>query len=222
MRYIKQFKEQGGSIIFVSHDLNAVKMICDQAIVLDQGAVVAQGAPEQAVNHYNRLMAKLDETQAPQAGINNALQERQNFGNQKASIIKSALIGVESKTSILSCGEKAELTLQIEAAENIDDLTIGVLIRDRFGQDIFGTNSHHLVGVLKIKEKAQCLATFEMLMSLGPGKYTVTLALHSQDNHIDNCYHWIDSDINFEVAGIIGPNFSGVCRLDTKLSVSPL
>ena len=43
-----------GSIIFVSHDLNAVKMLCDRAIVLDGGQWCA-GSPEDAVNHYNKI-----------------------------------------------------------------------------------------------------------------------------------------------------------------------
>ena len=57
MRRIREFSEQGGSIIFVSHDLNAVKMVCDRVIVLDQGSIAIEGDPEEAVNYYNQLLA---------------------------------------------------------------------------------------------------------------------------------------------------------------------
>jgi lipopolysaccharide transport system ATP-binding protein len=45
MKKIKDFKDNGGSIVFVSHDMNAVKVLCDQAILLEHGSVVEQGEP---------------------------------------------------------------------------------------------------------------------------------------------------------------------------------
>lgn len=56
MRRIREFRQRGGAIIFVSHDLNAVKMLCDRAIVLEGGKNVFEGEPEAAVNYYNRIM----------------------------------------------------------------------------------------------------------------------------------------------------------------------
>jgi len=104
MRHIKQFRQQGGSIIFVSHDLNAVKMVCDKALVLDQGKIIAQGNPEEAVNHYNRLMSEFDEQEKllPRPKV-----AQQNYGNLKAKIIHAKLLGEQSDSSIISCGEKA-------------------------------------------------------------------------------------------------------------------
>lgn len=223
MRHIKQFRENGGSIIFVSHDLNAVKMICDEAIVLDQGVVVAQGSPEYAVNHYNRIMAKLDEDEAAMSA--RALEEEQekgaqNYGNQKARIESAEFEGEQSESDIVSCGENAKLKINIKGLAEIDDLTIGIMIRDRFGQDIFGTNSFHLGECLHLKPEQDYQAVFNIPMNIAPGKYTITIALHSQDNHIDDCYHWVDNMIKFEVAGIIGAQFAGVCRLDSSFEFS--
>jgi lipopolysaccharide transport system ATP-binding protein len=217
MQHIKQFKQKGGSILFVSHDLNAVKMICDQAIVLDQGKIVAQGTAEYAVNHYNRIMAKLDNEHHLLT-----TQNKQNYGNKKAKIIKSVLTGQQSQSSVFSCGEIANLNIDIHAEEDIDDITIGILIRDRFGQDIYGTNSYHLDKSFTLKKCQNYRAAFNIAMEIAPGKYTITLALHSQDNHIENCYHWIDNEISFQVAGIIGDKFSGICRLDSKLTLSTI
>jgi lipopolysaccharide transport system ATP-binding protein len=54
---IKEFRKSGGSIVFVSHDLNAVKMLCDKAILLNRGTVVEEGSPEAVVNSYNFLIS---------------------------------------------------------------------------------------------------------------------------------------------------------------------
>ncbi len=216
MHYIKDFKQKGGSIIFVSHDLNAVKMLCDYAIVLDQGNIVAEGSPEVAVNHYNRIMAKLDE-QENQLLKN---EDGQNFGNKKAYISTAELLGEHSKSNMISSGEIAYLNVAIVANDDIQNVNIGFLIRDRFGQDIFGTNSHHLEQTLSLKKNQHYQAVFKITMELSPGKYTITLALHSQDNHIDDCYHWVDNLLSFQVAGINGYKFTGVCRLNSCLCVS--
>ena len=58
MRKIKEFKADGGSIIFVSHDMNAVKILCDKALLLDHGLKVEEGEPDKVINTYNFLLAK--------------------------------------------------------------------------------------------------------------------------------------------------------------------
>ncbi|WP_255611647.1 ABC transporter ATP-binding protein [Marinobacterium arenosum] len=216
MRRIKRFREQGGGIIFVSHDLNAVKMLCDRAIVLDQGGVVCEGSPEDAVNHYNRIMAELDEQEQQ---LVKAANGAETYGSLSAEIIDSQLLGERSASNVVAAGENTRIELKIRANEPVDDLTVGILVRDRFGQDIFGTNSYHLGEVMRLQESEEQTIAFTLPMDIAPGKYTVTAALHSQENHIDDCYHWCDNLLRFEVAGVLGANFSGVCRLHPTLEI---
>ncbi len=216
MRRIRQFREGGGSIIFVSHDLNAVKMLCDRAIVLDQGIVVASGNPEDAVNHYNRIMADLDERDL-------ALQNsEQGFGDGSAQIAQARLWGEESNTSVVSSGEVTHMEFEIRACSKLENVSIGLMIRDRFGQDIFGTNSYLLQQPLMMNYGDRQRAHFILPMDIAPGKYTVTAALHNDENHIESCYHWCDNLLRFEVAGIKGDLFSGVCRLRPQLKFETL
>ena len=214
MRRIRHFRDRGGSIIFVSHDLNAVKMLCDRAIVLDQGNVAAEGSPEEAVNHYNRIIADLEDR-----SLTMEENEKETFGSRQAEIISSRLVGSRSHSNIVSSGETARITLVIRANENLDHITVGMLIRDRFGQDIFGINSHHLDDSLFLSAGQQATVHFEIQMDLAPGKYTISVALHSEENHIENCYHWCDKALRFEIAGIADSIFAGVCRLHSKLTI---
>jgi len=213
MQRIKQFRQQGGSILFVSHDLNAVKMLCDRAIVLDDGIVVADGTPEQAVNHYNRIIADLDEkSQRMDTG----------YGTNEAEIIDVRLSGQETQTNVVSCGELTHIEIKFKINTSIDDLTVGMMNRDRFGQDIFGVNSYHLGMEFTPLTDNQYKAVFTFPMEIAPGKYTLTVALHSKENHIELCYHWRDNIETFEVAGIKGDAFAGVCRLPTQVSLEPI
>jgi lipopolysaccharide transport system ATP-binding protein len=60
-------------------------------------------------------------------------------------------------------------------------------------------------------------ANWSFVMNLGPGKYTLTLALHVGPDHTVECLHWEDATLEFEVAGVLGPNFVGLCKLDPSL-----
>jgi len=221
MRKIRAFRDAGGSIVFVSHDLNAVKMLCDRALVLDQGKIAYEGDSDEAVNYYNRIMARLDEQEQ-------VLQEQSrssnSYGTGEALIQSAKLIGRRSGCDTIAAGEDADITLEIEAFAAISSLSVGFMIRDRFGQDIFGTNSHLLGQDIALKTRDICSVSFALPVNLAPGKYTITLALHSEDNHLEHCYHWCDNFIRFEVAGSHLPMFSGIVALPTQLeySIRPL
>jgi len=83
MRRIRDFRRRGGSILFVSHDLNAVKMLCDEVMVLENGRGVFRGDPEDAVNCYNRIVAEEDDRRE----LESPARERRAFGNGAVEIV---------------------------------------------------------------------------------------------------------------------------------------
>lgn len=215
MRRIREFRAAGGSILFVSHDLNAVKMICDRVLVLHQGQVVAEGPPEGAVNHYNRLLA--GEGDAGMAAAAAAAAETDGYGNGAARISSATAAGAQTGATVLSSGEELLLDVCVEARSAVADLTLGFMIRDRFGQDIYGSNTH-LMGARKALAAGEAgRLQLCIPMRLAPGKYTLTLALHEGADHTSSCYHWWDNAVRFEVSGIRGSPFIGVCDLGAQL-----
>ncbi|MFJ3484671.1 ABC transporter ATP-binding protein [Pseudomonas sp. NPDC090202] len=212
MRRIKEFRAKGGSIIFVSHDLNAVKMICDRAIVLSGGKVVADGHPEDAVNIYNQLLGADDEDYSERRTV-----EQHGYGSRQAYMESINFVGENSQSTILANGDNGLLDVVIAADHDLDDISLGLMIRDRFGQDIFGTNSHYLDFPIAMKAGERRSLRYRFPMRLAPGKYTITLALHDGADHTTNCYHWHDNAIGFEVAGITGTFFGGICDLAPTL-----
>lgn len=210
MRRIREFRAAGGSIIFVSHDLNAVKMLCDSVIVLDHGKMAIHDKPEKAVNHYNQLLAgDLDEG-AGKSGIG-------GYGNFQAVIEEIKIRGVDSGVDTLSSGEQMLLTLKIKGHKTLPELSLGIMIRDRFGQDMYGTNSFLLGQSIALDAGEGITLRFKMPMNLIPGKYTVTLALHEGIDHTRQCFHWWDNASQFEVSGVRGPEFSGLFNLQAQL-----
>jgi lipopolysaccharide transport system ATP-binding protein len=211
-RRIQEFRRDGGSLLFVSHDVNAVKVLCDRALVLEEGRVLMSGAPDAAVNHYNQLIAELNEEPKAEIPV-----ESTGYGNRAIEIVEADIFGQDSGADVVSAGEPTLVRLKIHARRSVPQFTLGILIRDRFGQDVFGTNTFFLEQELSLAEGQAMSVELRFPMNLGPGKYTLTAALHSHQNHLQDCYHWCDNLLRFEVAGVRGPVFYGIARLEPQV-----
>lgn len=209
MQRIRDFKAQGGAIVFVSHDLNAVKVLCDRAVVLDGGRIVEEGSPEDAVNVYNHIMARQSEEEESR----HLARENHVHGTQEVCIENAVLRGQRSGASMLTSGEVFHLRVTLYAQTACDDTVLGVLIRDRFGQDIFGVNTFERHGAIALKAGERQTLQVDVTAAIAPGKYTITLALHPGEQHLDKCYWWQDGALAFDVSGFSGPAFSGICEL---------
>lgn len=211
-RALKQRKEQNMSIIYVSHDLNSLKLLCDRVILLNQGKVVDEGNPEEVINHYNFLISQLNE----QDGI--YIKETKNsFGNFQALVKEIKILGIKSKSNVISSGEEVILSLKIKANENINDVNIGFLIKDKFGQDIYGTSTKNFDKTYNLKKGIIYELNINFSLNIGVGKYSLSTALAIGDTHLENCLHWLDFACNFEVAGNIGEDFIGLSKLYPKI-----
>lgn len=211
---LKQKKAQNMSIIYVSHDLNSLKLLCDRIVLLNDGEIVKEGEPETVVNTYNFLISKLNESE-----ISPKDKDANSFGTFDAQIQKVTIEGENSQGDIVSSGEKVNIKIYIKSYKDLKDKTVGIMIRDKFGQDIFGTNTFHHNMPIDFEKDQRYIITFSMPLNIGIGKYSITAAIHSQDQHIDNCSHWIDHAAQFEVAGIVGHLFAGICRLEPTISL---
>ncbi len=215
MTRLKEFRAKGGSIVFVSHDMNAIKMLCDKAILLDHGVVVDAGDPENVVNQYNFLISKINDTEEKMLVEK---EEKHSYGTFEAKITEVSLVGKNSKSNVISSGEDATITVEIEATKDMDDLNVGILIRDKYGQDVFGTNLFHYDQLLNVKEKGRYVIDFQMQMNIGIGKYTITTAITKGMHHLDHCLHWKDGAKEFEVAGQLGNISIGICKLHPTIA----
>lgn len=210
---LKDRKKQNMSIIYVSHDLNSLKLLCDRVILLNHGEIVKEGAPEEVINSYNFLISKLNDNEE-KIVINN----NDSYGTFDVEITKVTIIGLNSKSNIISSGENAEIELELKSNKNINNLNIGILIKDKFGQDIFGTTTRNEGFEYNLEENKKYKIRFNLDLNIGVGKYSISAALVIGENHLDNCLHWLDFASDFEIAGIKGNLFTGINKLYPKIS----
>ena len=220
LKRIQEFRDQGTTILFVSHDPGAVRLLCEQVTLLSHGQVVFSGAPMQAMDLYNDIIAGQKKLEDIQARADKAREidatSAYSSGNEKMKILGVKLFNEKGLESV-AVVSGSKISIKIEAIVNADEVTdptCGILIRDRLGYDVFGINTHQLgkkSGPLKKGEKVTF--RFEMDLNLGPGDYTLTIALHSFQTHVDDNYHWLDRALVIQVLPTPDYTFVGVARL---------
>jgi lipopolysaccharide transport system ATP-binding protein len=219
MQRLKQFRANGGSIVFVSHDMNAVKVLCDKALLLEEGVLVENGHPEQVINTYNFLIAKKDKGE--EIRVSEQIEETTAYGNEKV-VINSVNIcnSGEESCEVLVSGHPCFIDIQLKAVQYVNDVTVGIVFRDRFGQDIFGVNTYHLKVPITMEADEEKTVRYEFEeLNIGPGKYTVSVATHSEDVHVHDCYQWVDRVCKFEVVQSADYSFIGLSRLKPLVHV---
>ncbi|MEI6127320.1 MAG: Wzt carbohydrate-binding domain-containing protein, partial [Pseudomonadota bacterium] len=219
MLRIRQYREAGGSIVFVSHDMNAVKMICDSAMLLDQGKIIEEGSPDKVINAYNFILAK--KGAGEDVYLSSASGSDSSYGNFKARISSVQFTNSQgTESEIFIAGESASVIATISAAADIKNATVGILFRDKYGQDVFGTNTYHLHKPFLLTAGSLHKVVFSFAQfNLGPGMYTLTVAVHSEDVHVHDCYHWVDNVKSFEVVGSTDFTFIGLAKLTPEVRI---
>ena len=94
--------------------------------------------------------------------------------------------------------------------EDVEDLVIGYLIKDRLGQAVFGTNTfHHKKALHKLSSEQEIVCDFSFTLALGEGSYSVTVAMHGDDTHVARNYQWSDRALVFSVINTSVAHFVG-------------
>jgi lipopolysaccharide transport system ATP-binding protein len=212
---IRRLRDSGTTLLFVSHGAGAVKSLCDRAILLDQGVLLRDGPPDAVLDYYNALIA----VQRAEYEIRQTEQmtgKRVTRSGTSDAFIESVDLLCDGKSvrSVRS-GAHVVLELSIHARSNPGKLTAGFLIRDRLGNDVFGTNTYHLdTASPELPAGARTKVRFEFPdLDLAVGSYSLTVALHTGDTHLAANYDWWDQSLVFQVVPGSGPMSVGVCML---------
>lgn len=216
---IKEFQKQGTTLLLVSHDKAAIQAVCDRAILLDHGEIIKTGNPETIMDYYNAMIADNGEEEIQQEqSVDGRVK---TISGNKSIIIEHVTIFSNGKQAeVLAAGEPCKIVVKGRANTDVDNVTCGIMIKDRLGQDIYGTNTYlhkQNIGKLKTGENIQC--TFEFPVNLGEGNYSVTVAFHRGNSHVSENYEWMDLAAIFQVVNVNALPFAGMVYLPTKITL---
>ncbi len=199
MRRIRQMKQDGKTILFVSHDVTAVKNLCDAAIWLEHGKLKAIGEPDAVVGKYLAAMTLRRDPYASD-GIRSSTARVANgnglvvrtlpnvdhrWGNRHAEIIGIQILdarGIPCEAS----EHGGPIVVRVSAAfhEDVAQPIVGIMMRNRLGEDICGINTSAEGVELPPARAGQCFTVdFNLkLPLLVPGNYHVSPAV-AQGTH---------------------------------------
>lgn len=217
---IREFRKAGTTLLIVSHDRQAIQTICDRALLLDQGRLALEGAPEEVMDFFSAMIAEREQSTIRQERLaDNRI--RTISGTGEASIAAITLLSRDGKPiDVIETGTPVTLQVTVNINRDLERLVLGFMIKDRMGQAIYGINTHRIDRPLEnLKTGEQVIYSYSFDANLGKGNYSVALSLSRLDSHLDKNYEWRDFALIFHVINTRKPDFVGCASLDASLEI---
>ena len=222
-----RFREQGVTVIFVTHDLNMVTRYCDTGYLLSHGRIVAGGNPRSVVADYRKLESGHDighsgtltmEDHAAHVFDRNPYETR--YGNSKASITGGGLYGHDNvPAQVLQSGEVYRISLEVSFAEDVSDPVFAFTIKDARGTEIAGTNTHFSrVETGDFTTGDRIRVDFEQRIPLNAGEYLLSFGCVSLAGGELEIYDRRHDYIAFQV--VTGQAVVGIVDLKSEISIA--
>jgi lipopolysaccharide transport system ATP-binding protein len=195
VRKFEELRERKVTVLFVSHDLGLVKQLSDRAILLLNGRIAAEGAPNDVINRYIGLVLAKQEASDKKDGRLRA-SFRHGDGTSEIRGIDILNSRGEAVTSVAS-GEAITVRVRSRFHRAKSDPMVGILIRTRIGMDVYGTNTR-IEGVRlgDLEPGDELEVTFRLECWLTPQPYTLTVAMQNADG---SSHDWLDDAVAFDV-----------------------
>lgn len=216
---IREFREAGTTLLIVSHDPTAIQALCDRAILLDAGRVILDGRPQQVFDYYNALISEKE-------NANIRTEQREAFvatesGSGEVFFESLQLLDASgNEVEYIGVGDPVTLRALVRVRQKVPSMVFGYTLRDRLGQPVYGTNTHYteqIVTDAQTGELYEFKARFDA--ALGPGSYSVSVALCSTETHLVDNFQWKDLALVFTVANLNRHGFVGVAHLPPIIEI---
>ncbi len=213
-RCIKKFeelKQRGVTVLFVSHDLGLVKRLCDRAALMVDGRVAAYGAPSDVVNRYVGLVLERQEREQGSVPVNSGSYRH---GDGASRVLEAALLNAAGeKATTVEPGDTLTIRVRARAEKDLENPVVGVLIRNRLGIDVWGTNTRiEGVDLGAVKQGESFEVSFGFDCSLTRQDYTLTVATQYPEGYSQD---WLDDAIAFSVVDT--REVAGLANFKTKV-----
>ncbi len=217
---IREFRTQGTTLLLVSHDKAAIQSICDEAILLDGGRLAMRGEPEAVMDFYNALIAEKENSTVRQVQAEDGRIQTIS-GTGEATVTRIRLLDAQnSPIEVAAVGQAVTLEITVKVHHDVEHLILGYMIKDRLGQPVFGTNTHHLEQPEReLRAGEMLICCFSFRADLGEGSYSVATALANSETHMTRNYEWRDLALVFQVVNLAVPPFVGTVYLPTSARI---
>jgi ABC-2 type transport system ATP-binding protein len=188
-----RIRRSGTTVLFVTHDMNAVQRFCDRALVLEHGRVVEVGAPDRVGERYLQLNFSRNarDAQAREAGDQAAHMpaaesgpdaEPERLSDGRAEIIEAWFEDDQGqRADVLQARGPCSFHARVSVKGRLEDPLVGVNFQNSAGEHVWGANNLHSepLGVFEVGDEFTFALRFTNL--LAPDRYWVTPAVAKSD-----------------------------------------
>jgi ABC-type polysaccharide/polyol phosphate transport system ATPase subunit len=238
MRRIKQMQESGVTILLVSHDPAAIRALCSRAVLLNAGRAEAVGHPSDVLKQYQKvIMAREEAYEAAQPGPETdgepssqasavagepeppPLRFTYRHGDASAEVLSVELFDAARRhVEIVETGEPLTVRVRLHFKRDVSEPVCGMLIRNRHGIHIYGTNTElQQVRLGDVRRGETVEVAFAFNCWLAQDSFSLTVAVHSADGI---SYDWLDGAWFFNV--VCETPVEGVVNLNATVAARRL
>ncbi len=193
----EEFRKEGKTILFVSHDLSSIAKYCDRVILLNKGDLIAEGGPRKVLEIYKQILVNhrgeegVQEILRADQAVNKAFDPKEAglscdltvnpdalmYGELQARIIRVAVFDRNNcLTDQLIKGEEFTIEMTVAFASDVVEPIFAFTIKDLKGTDLTGTNTMiEDKSPSMIREGEERTIRFTQKMDLQGGEYLLSL-----------------------------------------------
>ena len=193
----EEFKNEGKTILFVSHSLEDILKNCSRCIVMEQGKKIFDGQTKDAVDFYKKRIAEdVEKKLGNQVNYGNK-QEKKNliptgndywfkkmeynkelevYGNNKAEIVDYAVFDINNNiTSTINNDDEYIIKMKVKFNEKIENPIFSFSIKDVRGMDLCGMNTDiQQIVTGNFNKDDTIIVSFKQVIPLAPRKYVIS------------------------------------------------
>lgn len=214
---LNETRRRGRTLLLVTHDTHSAMRMCDRAILLDEGRIIAEGPSREVVSLYQqRVLAEREADPAAQIPV----RPSKRWGTGEGKIVSVQLCDAsDNPVDKVSTGDATALKVVVEFNRVVMDPVIGFQLTAEDGKDLFGTNTlSRDAPVGSFEPGAAVEVVFRQVLDLLPGRYMITIAVvdNTASEPID---FWRDC-LYFRVRGLSGDK--GYIDLKTQIEITKI
>lgn len=228
----EEFKAQGRTILFVSHDLSSISKYCDRVILLEHGKKLGEGNPKEIIDMYKKVLVhQLDDSAMSKktektGGTGTAWKDKMMlnpdqdvYGNGLAEFEDFCIVDNSGNiTNTIIKGEPFTVKLKVRFHGNVSEPIVAVSYKNRLGVEITGTNTmFEKISTGTPGDGDAMIVSFTQKMSLQGGEYLISLGCTGYREGNFTVYHRMYDIFNIQV--ISSKDTTGYYDMDSETEV---
>jgi len=161
---------EGRTVLFVSHNMGAIKKLCERVVLLNNGTAVNSGLPGDIISQYVALSKGFDDTPIRDRS------DRQGTGSVRITDVKFSVSGV-SDVTVIQCGDKVDIMLEYTTESVVNRPIYFLSICDNLGSPLIHLNSRAVDSKVRPIDRGGATVCTIPNFPLAPGQYTINVAI---------------------------------------------